>query len=216
MPRQLQVSNLKKQISKKVSPAKTTDRVVRSATCKQARGVGGTKVGKLKTTAEKLSRAGILEEPDKSTRPKDEALALLSSLGIGIVGGNASHSTEALGEVKLGASQKMSTSFSLLQKDTDQTIIPNKDIFDVKSISKEELGPELILTTDKFLNPAENPFYTPDEQLTDVAYAQKQKEQKQRNQPNLINIAADIINLQSKVPTRLMLPEFRRAMGKDA
>lgn len=214
MPRQLQISKLKNQINKKQSPAKTTDRAVHSAGCKQRGGVGNSKVGKIKTVSTKLSRAGILQEPDKSIQPKEEALALLSSLGIGIVDGNAAHSTEALGDVKQGSSQKMNTSFSLLQKDTDQTIIPNKDIFDAKTISKEEIGPELLLATDKFLNPAENPFYTPDEQMTDVARAKKQKEER-KNKPNVINITADIVNLQSKLSTKMMLPEFRRAMGKD-
>jgi hypothetical protein len=214
MPRQLQISKLKNQINKKQSPAKTTDRAIYSAGCKQRGGVGFSQVGNIKTVSNKLSRNGALQELDKSIQPKNEALALLSSLGIGIVDSNSANSTEALGVIKQGASQKMNTSFSLLQKDTDQTIIPNKDVFDFKSISKEEVGPELILTTDKFLNPAENPFYAPDEQMPDTARAKKHKEQF-KNKPNVINITADIVKLQSGLPTRLMLPELRRAMGKE-
>jgi hypothetical protein len=215
VPRQLEISKLKDKIKKKVSPAQTTDRMIPSAGCKQIGGIGNNSIGKIKKVNGKLARTGVLPEPDKSVTAKDGALSLLSSIGIGIIDDNASHTTTVLGETKLGASQKMTTTFSLLQKETDETIIPNDKIFDLKSVNRQLLGPELITAIDKFPNPQNNPFYTSDEQFTESAKEKKQLLKKGKNQPNVINIANSIVEIQNILPTRLMLPEFKRALGKE-
>ena len=214
MARQVKTSDLKKQIEKKRSPVKTTGRKIYTSGCKQVGGSVGS-VALIKKTTNKLSRAGILPEPDKSTSANDNALSLLSSIGIGIVGQNASHRTPVLGEEKEGPSQKMNTTFSLLQIETDETIIPNAKIFDLKSVDKQLLGPELIKATDKFPNPGQNPFYTPDEQMTDIERAKKQQPNKGINESNVINIANSLANIQIELPTSFMLPEFKIAFGKE-
>lgn len=214
MARQVKNSDLKKQIQKKLTPVKTTARKIYTSDCKEVGGSVGS-VALIKKTTTKLSRVGILPEPDKSTSANDNALSLLSSIGIGIVGQNASHRTTVLGEEKEGPSQKMNTTFSLLQIETDETTIPNAKIFDLRSVDKQQLGPECVMATDKFPNPGQNPFYTPDEQMTDIERAKKQQPNKGINESNVINIANSLANLQIELPTSFMLPELKIAFGKE-
>ena len=215
MARQVKTSDLKKQIQKKRSPVKTTDRKIYISGCKEIGGSGGGAAGLTNKTTAKLSRSGILSEPDKSISANDNALLLLSSIGIGIVDQNASHRTPVLGGEKSGPSQNMNITFSLLQIETDETIIPNDKIFDLRSVDKQQLGPECVMASDKFPNPAENPFFTPDEQLTDIERAKKQQPNKGINESNVINIANSLVNMQIELPTSLMLSEFKIAFGKE-
>jgi hypothetical protein len=215
MARQVKTSDLKKQIQKKRSPVKATSRKIYISGCKEIGGSGGGAVGLIKKTTNKLASRGMLPEPDKSTSANDNAFSLLSSIGIGIVDQNASHRTTVLGVEKAGPSQIMSTTFSLLQIETDETIIPNDKIFDLRSVNKQMLGPECVMASDKFPNPVENPFFTPDEQLTDIERAKKQQPNKGINESNVINIANSLVNMQIELPTSFMLPEFKIAFSKD-
>lgn len=215
MPRQLRIRTLKKDLKKGTSPAMTADKRIHSADCKDTAGVKGTKVGAIKRTLSKMSDAGMAPEPDLSITAEDSAMMLLGNIGIGVVDGNSAHYITVPGESGFGATKIFNTAFTLSEKDTDETIIPNDKILDIKTYNRDLTGPDLVESEKHFPSPDKNPFFTPEEQPSKFEQAKKDKNPGGMPKANTIGLAASIIEVQGKVRTGSMLPEFTRAQGKE-
>lgn len=198
MPRQLRVSELKTLTRQRLSPAKTKERPVYLAKCKESGGVAGSAPATIKNLHNVLNSVGIAQEADRGMSAMNMSLSLLNASGIGVA-----H--------RVGNS---GAAFSLQQQDTDNTIIPNAKITDLKTIDKKSLGSKLIKATDKFPNPELNPFYVPDQCPPVHSIALQQTLDKKRL-PNTISIAKDFAQLQKRLPAKLMLPEFKIIYGKQ-
>ena len=229
MPRQLQVSTLKRKIGNNQSPSMGTDYKLWAADCKKIstdtddKDNGWTKPGSapdtIKKIADKMTIEGISQQLPPGADTDSCATSVLHTIGAQeILGYYDPHagSGEVDGVPPLNVNRRMTTSFSLLEADTDLTIIPNADILDIDPGYNRQLpGLGTISTVDKFPNYEQDPFYTPDDQFSNFKRAEKQGPFAGVQRLSNTALVAGLISLQNRLPTGAMLPAFTRAFDLE-
>jgi len=167
-----------------------------------------------------FAQKGLLAEaPDNST-PNDDALGILSSMGIGFVT-TAPKSPSPRSPDDLVA--PFASDFSLLQLETDATSIPNARLFDKVSFSKKQGSTLMVKISELYKPPSElgddesSNIFKPDDNPTDLEKQHRMRIQK-ISTPNVVKLVEKLSAQQkriSKRSTRLMAPHFKIVYGKQ-
>jgi len=169
---------------------------------------GINRIGKL---ANSLAKTGMIAEPDKNTSMKDISRSIFSSIGAGVVD---TVSTDSVKQDRAKRKVSLKTNFSLMQTETDRTVIPNQEIADLKSIKKQFAKTPMIPATAMFHNFEENTLFTPkpQEELKKVFLTQQRLKAAQTS--NLIDIAGDLIDFQNDLRSDVKLSTFKLTQKK--
>ena len=187
--------------------------------CKRKSGANSN-VQLLKQTRMKFASAGLLAEaPDNSTA-NDDALGILSSMGIGFVTA-AAKAPNPRSENQLVSN--FVSDFSLLSLETDNTNIPNAKLFDKTSFNKKTTDPIFVKITDLYKSPVDadidetSNIFKPDDNPTDIEKRHKLKVKK-INTPNVVQLVQALQQQQQQIGkgrTRLMIPHYKIVYGKQ-
>ncbi len=219
MPRQLKVSSLLKNQEKPTNNSAATYRKTKCPGCERKTGANQN-VQFLKETRMAFAKKGLLPEPADNETPQDDALSILSSMGIGIVT-KAPKSPNPRSEENTSAYLK--TDFSLLKLETDRTTLPNSLMFDSVSFSKKSGEVKFVPMKKLYKPPSElaldekSNIFKPDNNPTKMRQRKKLREAKKANS-NLLTLMFKIQKQQTNLADmkpRLMNTNFKIIMGKE-
>jgi hypothetical protein len=210
MSRQIKAKTL---IVKQLSPAPLTSTGKRRISCPRCKKTNGAnrKAQNIKELRVKMQRRGYILQSNSNAGVVDDSLLILASLGIGVV-------TETPIQPNPRSEEKntapLKADFSLLQIETDQTKIPNVNIFDRKSATLKK-GTKSFVRADQIMPFNENSsFFKIDEFATPKHVEQRNRQALILQRRNLSGLVSQLIKQQTRAPNRLMEPHFKKAMGK--
>ena len=218
MPRQISAKNLKVSQNRVGSTTGNRRTQAKCPGCARKSGANDN-VQILKLIRNKFADRGLLAEaPDNSTAQAD-AMAILSSMGIGVITKTpkAPNPRSENNEVS-----RIKADFSLLKLETDTTAIPNANLFDNIEFSKKAGSVDLVPVKNLYTPPSElavdeqSNIFKPDDNLTDVERGNNIRLEK-KHDANLIILSQKLINQQTILGNRqvkLMSPIFKVSTGK--
>jgi hypothetical protein len=170
----------------------------------------------MKRTREKFASRSLLSPPPKNNTPTDDALDILSTMGIGVIENTLKQPNPRSPEQ---GKSRMQADFSLLKIETDMTRILSAKIFDKKSQDKKLTEPEFVKIIDLYLAPSKVPdgvsnIFKPDDNKTDFEKGREIKTQK-ASKKNLVKLTEELIRQQKRISTKIMDPQFKIVMNKQ-
>tara|TARA_B100000131_G_scaffold52353_1_gene47057 strand:+ start:11133 stop:11867 length:735 start_codon:yes stop_codon:yes gene_type:complete len=162
------------------------------------------KIGKVINS---LNKSGQIAQADKNMSMKEMSRTIMSSIGAGVVTEISKDTVSK--EHDIGTKIKLKTGYSLKMTETDNTVIPNPNITDIKSVKKQFSKAPMIPATVMFQNFSKNTLFEPQpqEELKEV-YLRQQK-LKTAETSNLIDIVQELNELQFTLKSDAMLPVFK-------
>lgn len=211
MPRQISTKKMQRDKRKGRSPIPQSARRVRTGKTISRSPPEPDSINRIGKMAASLSKTGMIAEPDKNTSMKDISRSIFSSIGAGVVD---AVSTDSVKQDRVKRNVSLKTNFSLMQTETDRTVIPNQDINDLKSVKKQLVKTPMIPATTMFHNFSENTMFTPKPQEELKKVFLNQQKLKQAQTSNLIDIAGDLIDFQNDLRSDVKLSAFKLTQKK--
>jgi len=219
MPRQVRPKDLAKaqEVAGSTTGARRTQ--IKCPGCNKRTGPGQN-IQNLKQARMNFANKGLLAEPPDNSTANDDALGILSSMGIGFVMTTPKAPSPRSPDSSVA---QFAVDFSLLQLETDTTNIPNANLFDKVSFDKKQGPPLMVKIGELYKIPSEldaaetSNIFKPDDNPTDLEKRHKLRIQK-INTPNVVRLVEQITKQQkriSKTSPRLMIPHFKIAYGKQ-
>ena len=219
MPRQVSVSTLKRQNSSPTNGVGAAYTKVKCPGCARRSGANQN-VQFLKQTRMRFADKGLLAEAPDNATANDDALSILSSMGIGVIT-KAPKSPNPRSADNTSAYVK--SDFSLLKLETDTAVLPSSTMLDSISFSKKTGGVLFVPMKKMYKPPSElaldekSNIFKPDNNPTNIERRRAMRLIKQKD-AKVLKLIQKIERQQSGlagVRVRLMSPHYKIIMGKE-
>lgn len=163
-------------------------------------------------TVQMLTEARMIQEPDKNTGLAGYSRTFLFSIGAGVVTNVKKDSV--IRDEDLSIKKKLKTDFSLLEIESDQTIIPNANIIDFKSLNLKSGTTNMISSTLLFGNKELDTFnfVEPQDQMQELKL--EMTKLKSETNSNLIDLASEMILFEDSLKSDQRIETFKISRHK--
>jgi len=215
MPRQVTAKQLSRAQKNVGSTTGATYNKTYVPGCKRTGGANQN-VQNLKDSRNLFADKGILGVASLDNSPKDDAMDILSSLGVGVIQDVMVQPNPRSPDMN---KSKIQADFSLLKVETDMTRIPNAKIFDKKSQDIKLTSTKFVRIDEMYLSPSKisggvSNIFKPDDRMTDFERGHKIRNEKV-SKKNVVKLTNEIIKQQKMISTRIMDPQFKIIMNKQ-